>query len=61
MELIDLSIIAHASKSSACFTKGCVNMKKKKILQYILALVVPDRFAAFSWLVSFKSCNFTCG
>lgn len=30
MELIDLSIIAHASKSSACFTKGCVNMKKKK-------------------------------
>ena len=41
--------------------KVVLTWKKKKILQYILALVVPDRFAAFSWLVSFKSCNFTCG
>ena len=61
MGLIDLSIIAHASKSSACFTKGCVNMKKKKILQYILALLVLDRFAACSQSVSFKSCSFLCG
>lgn len=39
MGLIDLSIIAHASKSSACFTKGCVNMKKKK------------KFFSTSWLL----------
>ena len=34
MGLIDLSIIAHSSKPSACFTKGFVNIEEKKILQY---------------------------
>lgn len=39
MGLIDLSIIAHASKPSACFTKGCFNLKKNK-------------FFSTSWLLS---------
>ena len=41
--------------------KVVLTWKKKKILQYILALLVLDRFAACSQSVSFKSCSFPCG